>query len=67
MKRVFDDSKYVAAHGKAPKGHGNWWFMCGGVEYAAPSFLSLTEAKKAVLRYIKDDGIADYFRVYILP
>ena len=52
MKRNFNNSKYLAAHGREPRGRGNWWFKCGGIAYAAPTNLTLTEAKKAVMRDI---------------
>ena len=41
-----DDSKYVRAHGKKPKGNGMWGFEIKGQEVFTPSSMSYVDAQK---------------------
>ena len=41
-----DDSKYVRAHGKKPKGNGMWGFEIKGEEVFTPTAMSYADAQK---------------------
>lgn len=41
-----DDSKYVRAHGKKPKGNGMWGFEIKGQEVFTPTSMSYADAQK---------------------
>ena len=62
----FDTIKYVAAHGKAPKGYGFWvfWTPYGCREVVASG--SLKEAKKTAIQKLKAQGLTSG-RIIIMP
>jgi len=69
--RSVETWKYVASHGKLPRGTGTWWFSIGNYERPRThenrevAFRgSYTEAKKKALKAAKKYG---YSRIYVLP
>lgn len=65
-KYEFSDNRYIAAHGKAPRGRGWWAFIAGGKTYLVEQYVTLTEAKKAVTAMLREDNFCGY-TVYIAP
>lgn len=63
----FSNRKYVAAHGKEPRGTGQWAFGFGSHEYDRVIFWygSLTAAKRAVAKKAKEYGYSG--TIYVLP
>ena len=64
----FSDRKFVASHGRAPKGYGSWAFLVEGHEFFAPSS-TLTEAKKYAKAKATELAAGDRgcFLIHILP
>lgn len=69
MRIEFSDTEYRWENGKAPKGRGWWLFKFEG-QYEFSFTGTLTEAKKACRKYVKQVAPADYVgtvRVNIEP
>lgn len=68
MRIEFSTREYENEHGVKPRGYGFWLFEFEGYEYEAKG--TLTEAKKACKKYVKEVAPEDYtgeVYVNILP
>jgi len=66
MKMRFETYRYIASHGKAPKGRGQWAFEDNYGEMFFSSNMTLTAAKKEAKKYF--DSLPLLYRVIqILP
>lgn len=60
---TFSNDDFIATHGKAPRGYGNWAFRAGGV-YGKVFFTftgTLADAKAAARRVAAAHGITTVF------
>ena len=72
LKLTYITSRFERSHGHAPKGRGVWGFAgyaCGpeGEPIFAPRAMTLTEAKKWLKVWLRDQEVEGEFEVYILP
>ena len=61
----FDTNKYMASHGKKPKGEGSWAFQVNGKEVWVKGMKSYTDAKKQMAKDYKNDK--NVFSITVLP
>lgn len=66
MKFEFSDRKYLAAHGKAPRGYGFWIFWTPKAPQEIVASGSLTEAKRIAVQKLRLLGV-EPCTVYIMP
>lgn len=67
MKFEFSNSKYIWAHGKAPRGgYGFWIFWTPNAPQEIVASGTLTEAKRICIQKLKAQGIAPC-TVYVMP
>lgn len=62
---IFDNTKYVRSHFKAPKGYGRWAFEVNGKVLFACG--TLTEAKKQITKSLKANGVPTGTVIYVAP
>ena len=72
VKLTFETNKFVASHGREPKGRGRWIFAekkgsGTGDEIEVPSTMTYQEAKKWVKKKLTDEGVSGSFTVMVLP
>jgi len=53
----FNINKYLAAHGKAPKGKGKWMFKVGNEEFSPSKSMSYADAKKEAAKKAKEKNV----------
>ena len=64
MRYTFSNDKYIAAHGKAPRGLGWWFFKSGNIEVQVPC-RKLTEAKREATETFRRAGLPSGSVIYI--
>lgn len=73
LKLHFDNTPFVASHGRQPKGRGSWGFcnrpnpdMSKDHVWFSPA-MTLVEARKWFKETLKNIGVEGEHTVYILP
>lgn len=57
MKAQFSDTQFQAAHGRKPRGTGNWWFRFSGNGRSEQNWQgTFCEAKKQAMAFAKKNG-----------
>jgi len=56
--------KYLAAHGKPPKGSGAWLFWIGGQFYGPPGPCTYSQARKQAKEMARLRGAK---QIYVMP
>ena len=56
-KVTFSDNQFQAAHGRKPRGTGNWWFRFSGNGRSEQNWHgTFSEAKKQAMAFAKQNG-----------
>lgn len=61
----FETEKYMASHGKAPKGEGQWGFEVKGKTIWVKGMKSYSDAKKQMKKDYRNDKTV--FSITVLP
>ena len=68
-KYNFNNTRYIAENGKAPKGSGLWWFETEDGDIIRATFVehrTLAEAKKIATKMAQEMGIPNGSTLYVI-